>query len=670
MPDIRVLPVHLVNKIAAGEVVERPASVVKELVENALDAGAERIDVAVEDGGKKLIQVADDGKGMSAEDLALAFSPHATSKLADEEDLYRIGTMGFRGEALASVASISHARIRTRRREDDAGWQIEASGETVGEPAPAAAAPGTTVIVRDLFFNTPARRKFMRTANTEFGHVVEQLTRLALPRPPVAFTLTHNGREARNLPAAETTARRAADLFGDELADQLLPIVRRRGEIEVAGLLGRPAAARGSSKWQYVFLNGRYVRDRLLSHAIREAFRGRVDPSRWPVAMVFVEMDPAEVDVNVHPTKVEVRFRNGQRVHGEVLAALSETLNRAELNPTATVSSAEPMPPGAVPPTGERAEPADGEGEGESGEPDADARRESLRQALADFFKSAPPTQPRLNFREGQGGSPEGEGGVTAGGGAQSPPARTEPRHLPPTPPGPEGQPARADRGGAETDRSAGAETSPPTDVRAHAGLTAPRPAASAMPPTLQVHNAYIVRQTEDGLAIIDQHALHERILYNDLRARLAEGRLAGQRLLIPATIKVTSAEAATLEACGDLLGRLGIEVEPFGPETVAVQQFPVLLVQRGVGPEGFLRQLLDELSEDEMADSERLLESVLAVMACKAAVKAGDPLTPAEVDALLARAEGIDKASACPHGRPTTLRMTLGDLEKQFRRT
>ncbi|MGB2820615.1 MAG: DNA mismatch repair endonuclease MutL, partial [Phycisphaerae bacterium] len=329
MSDIRVLPVHLVNKIAAGEVIERPASVVKELVENALDAGATRIDIVVEDGGRKLLQVTDDGCGMGAEDLALAFAPHATSKITCEEDLFEIATMGFRGEALASVASVSHARIRSRLRDADEGNEVEAPGEAVGEVRPCAAAPGTTVTVRDLFFNTPARRKFMRTANTELGHVVEQVARLALPHPQVAFTLTHNGREVKSLPPAETTLQRAADLFGAELADGLLPIVRRGGKVGLAGLIGAPAVARGSSKWQYFFLNGRYIRDRLLGHALREAFRGRIDPNRWPVALIFLRVSPAEVDVNVHPTKIEVRFQNSQLVHSEVLAALTETLNRA-----------------------------------------------------------------------------------------------------------------------------------------------------------------------------------------------------------------------------------------------------------------------------------------------------------------------------------------------------
>ena len=600
---IQVLPKHLVNKIAAGEVIERPASVVKELVENALDAGATRIDIAVADGGRKLISVTDDGSGMAAEDVALAFSPHATSKIAAEEDLYRIATMGFRGEALASIASISHAHLRSRRRSEDSrhdsGHEIEASGETLGQVRPCAAAPGTTVTVRDLFFNTPARRKFLRTPNTEFGHVVEQLTRLALPHCHVAFTLSHDGREVHNLPAAVSTAQRAADLFGAQLAESLLPIAPRTGKVRVAGLLAPPAAARSSTRWQYFFLNGRYIRDRLLGHALREAYRGLVDPSRCPAAMIFLELDPADVDVNVHPTKIEVRFRDSQLVHGELLAALRETLNKANLTPGASLDAAAPQPASQA----------------------AEQRRASLREALADFFSSPPPPQPHLRF-----GSEAPRGTQ-----AQSP--------------------------GLE------AEAAPRGAAAVPAATTSSRRA-------VQIHDTYIVTGCEDGLLIVDQHALHERILYNELRRRLADGRLAAQGLLIPQTMDVTAGEAEALRSHAELLGRLGIEVAPFGPRTVAVQQFPSMLAGRGVPAVEFLRDFLDLVAEGEPADPERLLESLLEMMACKAAVKAGEALSEEEMSDLLRRGQAAEKGSSCPHGRPTTLKLTLRDLERQFKRT
>ncbi len=634
---IQVLPTHLVNKIAAGEVIERPASVVKELVENAIDAGAERIDVAIEDGGRKLIQVTDNGCGMGPEDLALAFRPHATSKLIGEDDLFAIATLGFRGEALASIASISHARIQTRPRDEAGGCEIEASGETGGQVRPCPAAPGTTITIRDLFFNTPARRKFMRTATTEIGHISEQITRLALPNPQVGFTLTHNGREMKNLPATTSTAQRATDLFGRELSEALLPIIRRGGgSVTVAGLVAPPSGARATSKWQYFFLNGRYIRDRLLSHALREAFRGRIDPHRWPAAFIFIQIPPEDVDVNVHPTKVEVRFQNSQAVHGEVLAALKETLARAELNPDVKVASIAPTP-------GATAERAATEIENEPGhegpEQLSNQRRESLREALADFFKSAPTPQPKLDF-------------------PAQPRSWQAPRSA-----------SHAHAGNAAPSAPAGLVAADPLDgvAKPESPVEIPQPTGAG---AMQVHNSYLVIQTPDGLEIIDQHALHERILYNELRERLADGKLAGQRMLIPATFSVSQAEAATLEQHAELLARLGIEVSPFGPNTMAVQQFPSLLTARGVSPDEFLRELLDRLAEDETLDAERLLEDVLAMMSCKAAVKAGDPLTDQEIASLLERAQTAEKASACPHGRPTTLRLTLKDLEKQFHRT
>jgi len=658
---IKLLPVHLVNKIAAGEVIERPASVVKELVENSIDAGAGRIDIVIEDGGRRLIQVTDNGCGMGPEDLALAFSPHATSKLVGEDDLFAIATLGFRGEALASVASISHARIQSRRPDDAGGCEVEASGGEIARVRPCPAAPGTTVTIRDLFFNTPARRKFMRTATTEIGHIVEQLTRLALPHPQVAFTLKHNGREMKNLPAAGGTAQRAADLFGQELGEGLLPIVRRGGgKISVAGLIAPPAGARATAKWQYFFLNGRYIRDRLLSHGLREAFRGRIDPNRWPAAFVFIHVPPAEVDVNVHPTKIEVRFQDSQAVHGELLAALKETLSRAELNPGAKFAAATPAP-AAAPATAQAGNGIDVEPGYEGPEQLAEERRASLREALADFFKSAPKPQPSLDFpnqppRTWQGSQhmprvcSAHEAALAAEGPRMSPGlVENRPAHAP-------------------------ADAQGPTDIGKYEPAEAATPLAAAFdvaaPAAMQVHNSYLIIQTPDGIEIVDQHALHERILYNELRARLADGKLAGQRMLIPATLPVSPAEAARLEQHADLLARLGIEVSQFGPNTMAVQQFPSLLAGRGVSPPEFLREMLDRLAEDETVDSERLIEDALAMMSCKAAVKAGQPLTAQEIDSLLERARTAEKSSACPHGRPTTLRLTLKDLEKQFHRT
>ena len=612
--SIRVLPVNLVNKIAAGEVIDRPASIVKELVENAIDAAAARIDVAVEDGGKRLVSVTDDGCGMAAEDLALAFAPHATSKIASEDELFNIATMGFRGEALASVASISHAHIRTRRRGDESGCELTAAAGRIGGVRPCAAAPGTATTARDLFYNTPARRKFMRTANTEFAHITEQFTRLALPHPRLAFTLAHNGREIQNLPAVDSTASRVRDLFGDNLADSLIPIIPRKGPVSVAGLIGPPTAARTSAKWQYFFLNGRFIRDRLLAHALREAYRGLLEAGRWPVAFVFIELDPAEVDVNVHPTKIEVRFRQSNMVHGELLAALRATLNKADISPSAAPSALQQVDDAT-----------------------AQQRHASLRQAMADFFKSTPPPQPHLDFSEGSC--------APASGGVSAPPAQSDrPRPF------------------AVSRETAG--------LQEQQLVPEAPPAPCETPPAIQIHNSYIVAPCEDGILIVDQHALHERLIYNEIRRRLAAGTLTAQHLLIPETLKVTAQEAACIEARGELLARLGIEITAFGPGTVAIQRFPSLLAERGVAAGEFVRGFLDALAEDETVAPERLLEEVIQMMACKAAVKAGQPLSPDEINRLLARRDRAEEGLFCPHGRPTTLRLTIKDLERQFKRT
>jgi DNA mismatch repair protein MutL len=615
---ITVLPEHVVNQIAAGEVVERPASIVKELTENALDADAAHVEIAVEDGGRKSIRVTDNGRGMDAADLALAFAPHATSKVAAPEDLFAISTLGFRGEALASIAAVSHAHIRSRPADADSGHEVAASADGIGQVRPCAAAPGTTVTVRDLFYNVPARRKFMRTTNTEFAHVGDELGRLALPHPRVSFRLLHNGREVKDLPPADSTLRRVTDLLGFEVAESLLTVRPGGGKAEVSGLIGRPAAARGSSKWQYFFLNGRFVRDRLLSHAVREAYRGLIAPQLWPIAFIFVEVDPAAVDVNVHPTKIEVRFRDAQVVHEAILSALRRTLNRSDL-----VRGADAAAFGAPPREDDTAADRD--------------RRASLRQALADFFKAAPPRQSPLDFPR------------------ERPPGRPPAAAAPPPLPADRARPPAAEAAGAEA---------PAAEAAGHAPPRPPSPGRA-----IQVHNTYLVAPTDEGLIIVDQHALHERLLYNDLSRRLTSGPLTAQRMLIPETLQVTPGEANLLQRRAELLERLGIEVSAFGPDAVAVQRFPSLLAERGVAPGAFIREVLDVLGDEETADAERLVENVLSMMACKAAVKAGEPLGAAEIDDLLSRRLEAEKSSACPHGRPTTLELPLRELEKQFER-
>jgi DNA mismatch repair protein MutL len=607
---IQQLSTSLVNRIAAGEVIERPASVVKELVENALDADATQILVEIEDGGRELIRVIDDGCGIPAAELPLAFAEHATSKLSCDEDLFRIATMGFRGEALASIGSVSHARVQSRTADADAACEIFNRGGAISTPQAAAGNVGTTAEVRNLFYNTPARRKFLKGAATEFGHISEIVLRLALPHPQVGFKLLHNNRAALDLPAA-TPDQRLLEAWPKEFHDQRLAIDARDAEIRISGLIGLPELARPTGKYQYFYLNGRHIRDKFIQHAAREAYRGLTEPGRYPACVLKIEMPAHDVDVNVHPTKVEVRFKDGGRIHGLVLSAIREKLLASDLAPA------------AIPMRG---------GDG-SLDPVQRQAREDMRAKLAAFFRGDPsaveaeaaaPYQPTFQLTP-----------------PPAPMPRIDfPRYVPAPPP---------------VDQLGTPSTAPPPP--------APAPAA------IQLHNSYLVAQTEDGMIIIDQHALHERVMYEELRARLLRGPLESQRLLIPQPFAASSRQIALLDQIQPLLQRLGIEVSPFGPGTLAVQSFPTFLAK--LDPAAFVRELL-ERGEQELLDlhEEEILHEVLDMIACKAAVKAGDPLTPAEIQALLARRELIDRSSNCPHGRPTTLRLTLNDLEKQFKRT
>ena len=580
------------NRIAAGEVIERPAAVVKELVENAIDAGATQIQVDAEEGGQTLIRVVDDGGGIEPGDLPLAFAAHATSKLATDEDLFRIATMGFRGEALASIGSVSHARLLSRTHGSPAGYEINNRGGAVSDPQAAAGNVGTTVEVRNLFYNVPARRKFIKAAATEYGHIAEMLLRLSLPFPHVGFRLTHNGRQTLDLPAT-TADERLLAAWPDDFRGRHLAVDVQHAEIKLRGLIGLPELARPTAKYQYLYLNGRHIRDKFVGHALREAYRGLTEPGRHPAAVLLLTVPAGDVDVNVHPTKIEVRFRDGSRVHGAVHAGVRERLLGSDLTPNAVPRPVESQVP-----------------------------RQELRERLADFFRQ-PPTD------------------VLPAMGAQPPSALPMPS------------------GGEAPD--------------VHPGLRGETAAAVPPPPipfsAIQLHNSYLVAQSDDGMVIIDQHALHERILYEELLARVTRGPLESQRMLIPIVVPTSAKQVALLEAVRPTLDRLGLDVVAWGPESVAVQAFPSFLHK--LDPGEFVRELL-ERGEAESLDvhGEELLHEVLDLMSCKAAVKAGDPLTSAEVDALLARRELVERSSNCPHGRPTTLRLSLRDLEKQFKRT
>ncbi len=661
---IRQLPVGLVNRIAAGEVIERPASVVKELVENSIDAGATRIEIDIEDGGLSLIRIADNGCGIRAEQLPLAFAEHATSKLSCDEDLFRIATKGFRGEALASIGSVSHTRLLSRTASGTGGNELLNNGGEIG-PVTAAAGPvGTTIEVRNLFFNVPARRKFMKGPGTEFGHISEMVLRLSLPHPNVAFVLRHNNRASLELPAADAITRLLA-AWPAGFAEQRLALSaeserRQNASTRIWGIVGLPEIAHPTTKYQFVYVNGRPVRDKYIQHALKEAYRGLTEPGRHPAAVLLIEAPPDQVDVNVHPTKSEVRFRDSGSVHGLVLSAVREVLLAADLTPGATMRS--DFRPGFS-----STDNGGGAAFGLSGRQDSQLSLQAWATpplgteagALPARTQSAPfpafdPADRRLAEL------------------LRNPPTLTQPtaQGVPP----PTWQPAGPSHPlphGDQTPMAATAGTD--TAATPSAGVSTPAetpvtPSALNIP-ALQLHNSYLVVETEDGLQIIDQHALHERIVFEQLLARVGVGKLESQRMLLPLTIPASARQMDLLATLEPVLTQLGIEVSPMGPATLAIQAFPSFLERLDAG--AFIADLLERSEQDlTTLTAEALMHEVLDMMACKAAVKAGDPLSREQIDTLLAQRHLIDRSSNCPHGRPTTLRLTLKDLDKQFKRS
>ena len=620
---IRVLPDPLVNKIAAGEVVERPASVVKELIDNAVDAGAHRIAVTIENGGSQLIRVTDDGCGMSLEELHLAVAPHATSKIVTEQDLYSIATMGFRGEALASVSSVSKLRLVSRRPGANEGNEVRVVGERVESSQTAGCPVGTTVEVRDLFFNVPARRRFLRSVSTEAGHINEHFARAALAWPKIAFELTNNRRVMQNLPPCGSLLERITKFYGAELASALMHVERNERGVGIDAYTAPPARSRATTQWQYTYINGRWIRDRYIHHAIKEAYRGLMEPNRHGVVFLFLTMDPSLVDVNVHPTKIEVRWADSNLIHSQVLSTLRETLRRCDLTPALQTERAR--------------------------EPVSPAEQERMRRELATVLKSASPIQPSTG------------GGRDAGSFARAGGSGLTDRCDSPTPSTDPTETWRSLYGRPQEPSSPDDPDRPPVPM--HGTPPGLRPRA------VQMHNLYLVAETDDGIVIVDQHALHERVIYEQLRERLTAGTLESQRLLLPETLNVTPGQMSLLTSNADLLERLGIEVTGFGTDSVAVHAFPSMLKDTDVV--SFMRDLLDHLAQQPAGTStEEIIHEILDMMACKAAVKAGDALTEEEIDALMRQRNLIERSSSCPHGRPTMLRLTKADLARQFKRT
>jgi len=615
MPTIQQLSPSVVNKIAAGEVIERPSSVLKELLENSVDAGAKRIDVSVEQGGGELIRVADDGCGIAVEELPLAVASHATSKIRVADDLFSVRTLGFRGEALASIAEVSRLVIRSRTPDAASGAELEVVGGAARPIMPVGCPIGTTIEVRQLFFNTPVRHKFLRSTQTEMGHTTEALTRLALAHPHVRFTLTHNGRLVHDLPPVADVRHRIAAFFGQEIADDLIDVESESDGVSLRGFVANPMHSRASGRMQYLFLNGRAIRDRSLQHALGEAYRGLLLTGRQPICFLRLDMPPELVDVNVHPTKQEVRFQDSGRLYSQLLGTLRTKFLTTDL----TARGRSPL---ATSRAGDC-----------SGKP----------------TESSAAVSQLVHWAKDQLGQPPAQ---TAPQAATSAAAH---------------EPLRLHRFDVPAFR-------PFDDGRPHAFASASHAGENAPPPSvptrraLQVHNRYLVQETADGLEVIDQHALHERILYEQLRDKVLAGALESQRLLVPEPVDLAASEAAAVVEHADVLSQLGVDVEPFGGETVLVSSYPAML--GNWRPAEVLRALVEQLlTPGKRPERRDLLDELLHMFACKAAVKFGDHLTPEEIDALLAQRHLAQDSHHCPHGRPTALVFTREELDRQFKR-
>lgn len=582
---IRVLPSNLIDQIAAGEVIERPASALKELLENSLDAGARRIDIELVAGGTRLIRVRDDGSGIAAEQLPLALARHATSKIASLDDLEHVETLGFRGEALPSMSSVSRMTLTSRALGSDQAWSIDVDGGAAAEPRPSPHPAGTTVEMRDLFFNVPARRRFLRTERTELSHAANVVRNLALARFDVDWHLKHNEREVLSLPSAEQRRAREArvsEICGAEFLASARYFERGIEGLRLWGWLANPSFSRSQADMQYTFVNGRFVRDKVLRHAVRSGYQDVLFQARQPAYVIYLELDPRRVDANAHPAKLEIRFRDSRLVHDFVFKTVEAVL--------ATEPKAEP-----------------------SETPQPPAR---LRFEQADLRR-----QPSLRLS------------------------------------GPSS--------------SARSRESAQLFDQLHARPRAQVREAKAPPLGYalgQLGGIYILAENDEGLIIVDMHAAHERVTYERLKHSLEDSRVAAQPLLVPVSVKLTPAEADTLDAWAEQLARLGLEISRRGPAEMQVTAAPTLLGDTDLG--GLLRDLLSDIDSDEAANRvEATVNALLATMACHGAVRANRRLTVDEMNALLREMEGTERSGQCNHGRPTWTKITVADLDSLFLR-
>ncbi|EPZ16873.1 DNA mismatch repair protein MutL [Thauera terpenica 58Eu] len=620
MPVIHRLSDLLVNQIAAGEVVERPASVLKEVLENAVDAGARAIEVQLEQGGVRRIRVADDGCGIARDELALALERHATSKISTLDDLEHVGTMGFRGEALAAIAAVARTSITSRATGASHAWCIDGSERSL---SPAALNQGTVVDVADLYYNTPARRKFLKTEATEYAHCDDMFRRIALSHPDVGMQLSHNGRVIHRLPPS-TPAARVAALMGDDFLQQAREVSAVGGILSLSGFASLPAYSRASRDAQFFFVNGRYVRDKLLTHAVRQAYTDILHGNRHPAYVLFLELDPAGVDVNVHPAKIEVRFRESRAVHQFVFHAIRRVLAESGAGRTEPQTSPSPS-----------ATHAQGAGFGVAANTThaASANTPSSEQQSHAGARPWPQSMPQ-------------QGRLAMDSASRAYLDFAASAHTPVT---------------GSDNKVATAPSTTPATVTDHDG-TPPLGFALA-----QLHGVYILAQNRTGLVLVDMHAAHERILYEKLKTVL-DGRPSVQRLLIPAVFSVSAKDMAAAEECTEVLSAMGFELAPAGPQELAVRSVPALLANAPIAE--LMRKLLEELREypaSEVVTARR--NELLATMACHGAVRANRQLTLPEMNALLRDMEATERADQCNHGRPTWTQFSMHELDRFFMR-
>jgi len=601
---IQPLSDQLISQIAAGEVVERPSAVVKELLENALDAGATQITVRLEQGGVKRIAITDNGRGISPEQMPLALARHATSKISSLTELENVATLGFRGEALASIASVAQLTLTSRTADAEHAWEIV--GNHQAQVVPSAGAIGTTIDVQDLYFNTPARRKFLKTEQTEFGHCADVVRRIALSRPDVAFSLTHNGKTIDHW-TVNDIAKRSAQVLGNEFSGARLPLDEQAGPLQLHGFLGLPTASKARADAQYFYVNGRFVRDKLLTHAVRSAYQDVLHGDRYPSYVLSLELDPALVDVNVHPSKIEVRFRDSRAVHQFVFHAVQRTL--AQTSATAHGAAPAPTPaPSSVLPW----------------------LREQQQTSFGMQFNSG-------NTGLGVAQSTESYGNFFA----NTAETGTAPAYT----------------NGYVASPVAAAHHAMPEDEEYPLGFA-----------LAQLHGIFVLAQNRKGLALVDMHAAHERILYEQLKHALDSDAMQVQPLLIPVTFYADEVEVGTATESQDILRSLGFDIAPLSPTTLAVRAVPVLL--KNADAQSLARDVLRDVRE--FGGSRVLLErrnEMLGTLACHTAVRANRILTIPEMNALLRQMEATERADQCNHGRPTWVQLGLSDLDKLFQR-